>query len=107
MAREHDPRDAVADLPAVIGARYRVLGEIGRGSMGRVLLVEHITTGERLALKVLFARGGVNARALERFKREARAPGLIRSDHVARVTDADIATEVGGLPFLVMELLDG
>ncbi|AUX45939.1 uncharacterized protein SOCE26_074410 [Sorangium cellulosum] len=94
-------------MPAILGTRYHVLREIGRGSMGRVLLVEHIRTGEQLALKVLLKHGGVSASAIERFKREARAPALIRSEHVARVTDADIAYEIGGAPFLVMELLEG
>ena len=75
--------------------------------MGQVLLVEHIHTGERFALKVLLGHGGTTASAVERFKREARAPALIRSEHVVRVTDADIAYELGSVPFLVMELLDG
>lgn len=75
--------------------------------MGAVYEVEHARTGERLALKVLLSNVGSSADDLERFKREARAPARIKSEHVVRVTDADVAPELGGAPFLVMELLDG
>jgi serine/threonine protein kinase len=95
------------DIPSVIGGRYRVLRELGRGGMGAVYLVEHAHTGEHLALKVLLSQVGANSDMVERFKREARAPAKIRSEHVVRVTDADVAPELGGAPFLVMEALDG
>lgn len=95
------------EMPAVIASRYRVLRELGRGGMGVVYLVEHVHTGEQLALKVLLAQAGADAGTVERFKREARAPARIKSDYVVRVTDADVAPELGGAPFLVMEALDG
>jgi serine/threonine-protein kinase len=48
-----------------------------------------------------------DATTLDRFRREARTPARIDSDHVVRVTDADVAPELGGVPFLVMEYLRG
>ena len=72
--------------------------------MGAVYEVEHLHTGQRHALKVLTPQPGAS---VERFKREARAASLIRSDHIVRVIDADVAPELGGAPFLVMELLEG
>jgi serine/threonine-protein kinase len=75
--------------------------------MGVVYLVEHVNTGDQLALKVLLGHAGARPDVVERFKREARAPARIKSDHVVKVTDADAAPELGGAPFLVMELLDG
>jgi serine/threonine-protein kinase len=72
--------------------------------MGVVYEVEHLHTGQRFALKVLAERPGAS---VERFKREARAVSRIQSDHVVRVTDADVASELNGAHFLVMELLDG
>ena len=91
----------------VIGGRYKVLREIGRGGMGIVYLVEHVHTGEKLALKVLVAHAATDDDAVARFKREARASTKIQSEHVVRVTDADVAPELGGAPFMVMEFLDG
>jgi serine/threonine-protein kinase len=95
------------DIPTMIASRYRVLRELGRGGMGVVYLVEHINTGDHLALKVLLGHAGARADVVERFKREARAPARIKSEHVVKITDADVAPELGGAPFLVMEALDG
>jgi serine/threonine-protein kinase len=88
-----------------IASRYKVVRLIGRGGMGAVYEVEHLHTGQHLAMKVLTAQH--HAAAVERFKREARAASRIQSDHVVRITDADVAPELDGSPFLVMELLDG
>jgi serine/threonine protein kinase len=96
---------------AEIAGRYRVVRTLGRGGMGIVYEVEHHHTGQHLALKVLISTHGlpqgVGAEAIERFKREARASGKIKSEHVVRITDADAAPELDGAPFLVMELLEG
>jgi serine/threonine-protein kinase len=101
--------DAPKELAAgtVVATRYRVERCLGKGGMGTVYLVRHVRTEERLALKVLHEAALGNAQAIERFRREAQAPAKIDSDHVARVVDADVATELDGAPFLVMEFLRG
>jgi len=91
----------------VIAGRYRVFAEIGRGAMGAVWLVEHVHTGDQLALKVMHQSFGSSPELVERFRREARAAAKIKSDHVVRVIDADISPELGGVPFMVMEMLNG
>ena len=91
----------------VLVSRYRVLSQIGRGGMGAVFLVEHVHTGDRAALKILHDSAATDVESVERFKREARAPARIQSENVVRVLDADTAPELGGAPFLVMELLNG
>jgi eukaryotic-like serine/threonine-protein kinase len=75
--------------------------------MGVVYVVEHTRTGDHLALKLLHGRAARDPQSIERFKREARASARIKSDHVVKVVDADIAPELENAPFLVMELLDG
>ena len=70
-------------------------------------LVQHVHTDQQLALKLLHAAVVTDEVALARFRREARAPARVNSDHVVQVTDADVAPELGGVPFLVMELLRG
>jgi serine/threonine-protein kinase len=91
-------------LPPVIAGRYRPVRLLGKGGMGAVYEVEHVHTGQRLALKLLTPQPGAS---VERFRREARTASRIQSDHVVRVTDADAAPELDGAPFLVMELLEG
>jgi serine/threonine-protein kinase len=99
--------NAPPSLPAIIATRYVPVRLIAQGGMGAVYEVEHTRTGEHLALKVLLSGVGASAEALGRFKREARASARIKSEHVVRVIDADVAPELEGAPFLVMELLDG
>jgi serine/threonine-protein kinase len=99
-------RDELAPGTAVAG-RYRIERRIGRGGMGAVYAVRHANTGEALALKVLNPALADNPQAVERFRTEARAPVRIGSEHVVRVVDADVAPELGGVPFMVMELLNG
>jgi serine/threonine protein kinase len=94
-------------MPKVIAGRYRVVRLIAQGGMGAVYEVEHTHTGQHHALKVLLVRENVPPELIARFKREARASANIKSEHVVRVTDADVAPELGGAPFLVMELLEG
>jgi len=92
---------------AIIGGRYRVERQLGQGGMGHVFLVQHVHTDERLALKLLRSTVVQDQATLDRFRREARTPARIDSDHVVRVTDADVAPELGNVPFLVMEYLRG
>jgi serine/threonine-protein kinase len=91
----------------VIASRYRVVRELGRGGMGVVYVVEHTRTGDQMALKLLHGRAAQDPQAIERFRREARASARIKSEHVVKVVDADVAPEMDNAPFLVMELLDG
>ncbi|MDI1478652.1 serine/threonine-protein kinase [Polyangium sp. y55x31] len=91
----------------VIQSRYRIEKLIGRGGMGAVYAVRHVNTGEICALKLLHPSVANNPGAVERFRTEARAPVSIGSEHVVRVIDADVAPEIGGVPFIVMELLKG
>jgi eukaryotic-like serine/threonine-protein kinase len=91
----------------VVAGRYRVERLIGSGGMGAVYLVRHVNTDEALAMKVLHAHALADETAVERFRREARAPAKIASEHVARVTDADTAPDLSNVPFYVMEYLDG
>ncbi len=91
----------------VIAGRYRIVKQLGEGGVGAVYLAQHVHTDERLALKVLHNEIAMDPSTIERFRTEARAPARIDSDHIVRVTDADVAAEIGGAPFLVMELLKG
>jgi serine/threonine-protein kinase len=90
----------------VVAGKYRIERVAGEGAMGAVFVAHHLVLDQRVALKFLFVddpqTGGETA---ERFVREAQASARLRSDHVVRVTDAGSLD--GGVPFLVMEYLEG
>jgi eukaryotic-like serine/threonine-protein kinase len=95
------------DLPEIIGGKYRPRSVLGFGATGTVYCVEHTFTGDLLALKVLQPHLSASPDAIARFKGEARTASRLRSRHVVRIFDADVARELGGAPYLVMELLEG
>jgi eukaryotic-like serine/threonine-protein kinase len=97
-----------AVLPPKLGGKYRPIRHIATGGMGTVYEVEHEMTGERLALKIIRgAHPALDPTVLQRFRREARVHAVLKDEHVVRVIDADLAPELGGVPFLVMDLLAG
>ena len=89
----------------VLEGKYRVERVLGVGGMGVVVAATHMQLDQRVALKFLLPQALNNADVLARFAREARAAARIQSEHVARVIDVD--TMPNGLPYMVMELLDG
>ncbi|AKT37651.1 serine/threonine protein kinase [Chondromyces crocatus] len=91
----------------VVAGRYRIEQPLGEGGMSTVYAVRHVHTGELLAMKILRGAATSDLRSVELFRREMRAPAQIESEHVVRVTDADVAPELGNAPFMVMELLRG
>jgi len=74
--------------------------------MAEVYEVEHALTRRHLALKLLRPEVLTNAASVERFYREASVCAGIDSDHIVSVVDCDV-DKPSGVPFLVMELLQG
>jgi serine/threonine protein kinase len=88
----------------VAGGKYRVLRLIGRGGMGAVYEVEHVSIGRRFAIKFVDRRFADDERVTRRFEREARAASAIESEHIVSVFD--FGTD-DGRPYIVMEMLRG
>lgn len=89
----------------IVGGRYRVLHTLGQGGMGAVVAATHLQLDEPVAIKFLHPKLARDSASVERFLREAKATMRIKSEHVVRVTD--VGTSDAGLPFIVMELLEG
>ncbi|MEZ4306668.1 MAG: protein kinase [Polyangiaceae bacterium] len=92
-------------VPALIGGKYRVVKRLGQGAMGSVFEA-HDPAGQRVAVKVIMTELANNATLVGRFEREARSVAEIDTPHIVRVLDAGTDAE-SGLPFMVMELLEG
>lgn len=92
-----DPR-----IDTLLDGRYRLLGKIGAGGRSVVYRARHEEMGRSVAVKFLGGRS--DAQALERFRREGRAAGLLNHPFVVTVHDFRVSTE--GDPYLVMELCE-
>jgi eukaryotic-like serine/threonine-protein kinase len=92
--------------PVALGpqGRYRLVRRIATGGMGEVWQADDTVLGRRVAVKVLVEELAADERATRRFVREARATARLAHPNVARVFDFG---RDGGVPFLVMELLEG
>jgi serine/threonine-protein kinase len=73
--------------------------------MGVVYEAIHLRLRQRLAIKVLRPDVHDFNEVLARFEREAQVTAQLRSIHAARVIDVD--TLPGGLPYIVLEFLEG
>jgi len=93
------------EVGQVIGGKYRLTRLIGEGGMGSVFGATHEYLGSAVALKFLNPELAARQALVARFLQEARVSASIRSAHVVHVSDVDQTPE--GLPYLVMELLDG
>ena len=82
--------------------RYEVLAEIGRGGFGHVYRGLDPTVGRHVAIKTLASDG--DAGMLTRFRNEATASGRLRHPNIVTIYDFG---EQDGMPYIVMELLEG
>jgi len=89
----------------IIAGKYEAQKLLGSGGMGYVVAALHVELGEKVALKFLRPEALAIPELVERFAREARAAAKIRSEHIARVFDVGALPD--GVPFIVMEHLDG
>lgn len=89
----------------IVAGKYELVRQIGQGGMAVVYEATHLRLQQRLAIKVLRPDIKDFQQVLARFEREARATAQLRSVHTARVVDVD--TLADGLPYIVMEYLEG
>ena len=93
-------------LGRLLDDRYLLLDLLGQGGMGRVYVAKDVTTGERVAVKVIAAQVEDTSRLAARLEREARAMGRTASRHIVRLlhTGTDPATR---MLYVVTEYLPG
>jgi serine/threonine protein kinase len=97
--------DRPFQLGDVIAGKYRIEAVIGEGGMGVVAAAQHLRLEQLVAIKFVLPSMIGSRMVVERFLREARATVRLKSAHAARVLDVD--TLESGVPYMVMEHLEG
>jgi serine/threonine-protein kinase len=87
-----------------LDGRYEMLGRLGEGGVGVVYRARQVHLGREVAIKVLHKDAAAIPEWRRRFEREAQALSALAHPNVVPVTDSGIDN---GVPFLVMELLQG
>ena len=89
----------------VIGGRYKIDRQIGKGGFGAVFLATHVATRQEVVLKVLKPDLSDDDTQVKRFFNEARASSLLSHPNTVRIFD--FGQTDAGLLFIAMERLSG
>ncbi|NAS26724.1 protein kinase [Herbidospora sp. NEAU-GS84] len=92
----------------LLAERYELISPLGRGTMGTVWRAVDRTLGREVAVKEIRQDPGLTqeqrTELRERMIREGRAAARVHHPSVATIFDA---IEVGGVPWIIMELVEG
>ncbi len=83
---------------------YRIVREIGRGGMGVVYEAEQLSLGRHVALKVLPRHVVGDPKALQRFRREAKAAARLHHTNIVPVFEVG---QEGEVAFYTMQFIQG
>jgi serine/threonine protein kinase/WD40 repeat protein len=83
---------------------YKIIREIARGGFGPVFLVRDTKLNRLAAIKFLSTDHILDGQTLRRFSQEARAASALNHPNVVTIYEAG---ELNGIPYVVMEHVDG
>jgi eukaryotic-like serine/threonine-protein kinase len=95
-----DPR-----LGSVLAGRYQIERVLAEGGQGVVYLARHRLVDRPCAVKIMSASHGRNKVVRERFRREAKAAQQLAHPNIIEIFDQGETDD--GMPYMVMELLEG
>jgi serine/threonine-protein kinase len=106
----------VNPVGTLIGGRYRLDAEIGRGGMSSVYRAFDTVLERTVAVKLMHRHVAADSDQLERFRREARSVARLSHPHIVAVIDAGeepspepggSGSDESGTPYIVLEYVDG
>jgi eukaryotic-like serine/threonine-protein kinase len=89
----------------ILADKYQLDRPLGAGGMGTVWSATHLVLGTTLAIKLIRREFAAQPEARNRFEIEARAAAQINSVHAVTMYDHGVTDD--GIPYLVMEYLEG
>ncbi|MEZ5397906.1 MAG: serine/threonine-protein kinase [Bryobacterales bacterium] len=96
--------DEALDAAPIVGPRFRLLREVGRGGLGEVYVADDRDIGRQVAIKRIRVDARSDA-AVGRFVREVRTTGQL--DHPNIVPLHDVGRDDDGTYYYVMKYLEG
>lgn len=88
----------------LIDSRYEIRDYLGKGATGIVYSAFDRKEGTYVAIKFLRSKKRREATYIERFKKEAKAIGIINHENVVKIWKLQLRTKV---PYIVSEYVDG
>jgi serine/threonine protein kinase len=101
------PLETVLRGSLLIDRKYLIERRLGHGGMGAVYQVRHTGLEKTFALKLILSEATALESYRQSFETEARALGALKHPNIVGVTDYGIDPRDGGVPYLVMEYLEG
>src|SRR6202045_4425756 len=104
---------AMTVLGTLLGGRYRLDAQIGRGGMSTVYRAFDIVLERPVAIKLMHREIASDSDQLERFRREARSVAQLSHPHIVTVIDAGEEPSTDGqdpgvsAPYIVLEYVEG
>jgi len=97
--------DAYPERGEILEGKYEIQGVLGTGAMGAVIRAQHLLRKVPVALKFVSPSILGQRDVIERFLNEGVASSKIDNEHVVKVYD--VSKLPTGVPYLVMEYLEG
>jgi serine/threonine-protein kinase len=91
-------------VPIVLGGRYEIGPELGRGGMAKVFRATDNVLGRPVAVKVLAPQYAEDPSFVDRFRREAQAAARLNHPNLVGVYDTG---SDDGIHYIVMEYIEG
>jgi tRNA A-37 threonylcarbamoyl transferase component Bud32 len=95
----------VERIGSTIAEKYKLDAIIDSGGMGTVFVATHLDLGKKVAVKLLHRDKSAEDNYVARFMNEAK--GTSRLNHRNIVDIIDVGIDATGLPYFVMEYLEG
>ena len=100
----YESADEMLEAGAVRIPELEMIDQLGKGGMGVIYKARQLRLNRLVAVKFLPQAAGESSVFRERFVREAQTLARLSHPHIVTIFDFG---EVGGIPYLVMEYVEG